>query len=505
MVVTRGRGSNSDRRKDRLFYLRYIASELRRRKGRTLLTALGLAVGIGLVVTVTALSTGLDRAQSKVLSPLTGVGTDMSVTRPLRATGSGSTQSFRPGPGGPGLSSSEQQQLRKENGGARFGLRALGKPGQRFSNDNFVSTQLSFPAAETAKVAKLDGVSSAAGALTLNSIHVSGRVPKRAQAGAFAAPAGGQPGPPNNIDLRQSTVSGVDTTKPDLGLVTPGQVRQGSYFTSATRRQAILSEGYARRQQLSVGDTFDLAKKRYRVVGISKPPLGGQASDIYIPLGQLQKLSKHEGRVNVIQVRATNADRVDSVATAIRGSFAGARVTTAKDLADRVSGSLVDAKNLASKLGTALAIVALAAAFLIASLLTLSSVNKRVRELGTLKALGWSQRLVVRQISGESLVQGALGGVLGALLGVGGAALVSAFAPKLEATVATAAPSFGPAGFGQGAISSGTSSVTLTAPVDFGLIALAVGLALLGGLLAGTIGGTRAARLRPAEALRSVE
>ena len=45
-----------------MFYLNYMFSELRRRKGRTLLTAFGLAVGVGLVVTVTALSTGLDRA-----------------------------------------------------------------------------------------------------------------------------------------------------------------------------------------------------------------------------------------------------------------------------------------------------------------------------------------------------------------------------------------------------------------------------------------------------------
>jgi ABC-type antimicrobial peptide transport system permease subunit len=33
---------------------------------------------------------------------------------------------------------------------------------------------------------------------------------------------------------------------------------------------------------------------------------------------------------------------------------------------------------------------------------------------------------------------------------------------------------------------------------------IAVGLAVLGGLLAGAIGGWRASRLRPAEALRSV-
>ena len=72
-----------------MFYLSYLFSELRRRKGRTLLTALGLGVGVGLVVTVSALTTGLDEAQDKVLEPLTGVGTDMSVTRPLKIDSQG--------------------------------------------------------------------------------------------------------------------------------------------------------------------------------------------------------------------------------------------------------------------------------------------------------------------------------------------------------------------------------------------------------------------------------
>src|SRR5688572_31427536 len=96
----------------------------------------------------------------------------------------------------------------------------------------------------------------------------------------------------------------------------------------------------------------------------------------------------------------------------------GASVTTAEDLADRIAGTLVDARNLAGSLGTALMIVGLLSAFLIASLLTLSSVTKRVRELGTLKALGWSQRLVVRQVTGESLIQGLLGGAVGVVIGV---------------------------------------------------------------------------------------
>ena len=59
-----------------MFYLRYLSAEQRRRKGRTILTALGLAVGVGMVAIGVALSKGLDDAQSKVLAPLTRVGTD---------------------------------------------------------------------------------------------------------------------------------------------------------------------------------------------------------------------------------------------------------------------------------------------------------------------------------------------------------------------------------------------------------------------------------------------
>jgi len=145
----------------RVFYLSYIGAELRRRAGRTALTALGLGVGVGLVVTVTALSNGLDNAQQKVLKPLTGVGTDMAVTRPLRVSGSGSGQTFTPGGGGPGagLSQSERDALRKENGGGRLNLRSAGKPGTHFSRDTFLSrNQLSFPASEVQKIAGLAAV-----------------------------------------------------------------------------------------------------------------------------------------------------------------------------------------------------------------------------------------------------------------------------------------------------------------------------------------------------------
>jgi ABC-type antimicrobial peptide transport system permease subunit len=491
-----------------VFYLTYMLNELRRRKGRTLLTSLGLAVGVGLVVVVNALSTGLDQAQAEVLQPLTGVGTDMSVTRPISFD-----ESAEGGPFG-GLSEEERAQLREENGGGRLGLRNLGEPGTTFSRDELVSSaQLSFPATEVTEMEQTAGVAAATGALTLNAIHISGTVPEESeQQGQPGVP--GQPGQGGggleSLDLSSFTVTGVDAASAELGIVTAGQVTGGRFLRVGTAREAVLNASYASRSDLGVGDTFSLGGKTFTVVGLVATPLGGQASDVYVQLSQLQSLSGRTGRVNTALVRATSADVVDEVAAELTAGLEGAEVTTASDLAERVSGSLVDARSLAGKLGTALAIVGLLAAFLIAALLTLSSVNKRVRELGTLKAIGWSQRLVVRQVTGEALLQGLLGGLLGVAVGLLGVIAIDAVAPTLQASVAAAAdagaPRLGPGAFGQGAVVEAASTeVELDAAVSADLVLVAVALAVAGGLFAGAVGGLRAARLRPAAALRHID
>ena len=147
---------------------------------------------------------------------------------------------------------------------------------------------------------------------------------------------------------------------------------------------------------------------------------------------------------------------------AIKKALPQAQVASSKQVADKISGSLVDASNLSHNLGLVLSIVAAAAAFLLAALLALSSVGKRVRELGTLKALGWTQRMVVRQIAGESLAQGAVGGVLGIVLGVVAALAINAFGPTLTASAATGG---GSSLLGADSARTATSSVSLTAPV----------------------------------------
>jgi ABC-type antimicrobial peptide transport system permease subunit len=489
-----------------LFYVRFLAAELRRRPGRTALTALGLAIGVGLVVIVGALSRGLDEAQDEVLEPLTGVGTDLSVSRPIAVPDDSES-----GGGDPfsRLSPEDQRQLQRENEehNRQFNFGELGEPGERFSEDSFLSTKLSFPTSEVADIRALDGAEDAAGTLTLNAVHIEGRVPESGAPTIGAGAHGGGFGGAGGFELDNLSVSGIDVRKPGLAMVTPDRVASGSYLSESPTRargEAVVDLAYARQNGIELGGDVTVSGKELEVVGLASAPLGGDASNVYVELGRLQELSDRTGRVNGIQVRAESSEAVARLEAEIADQLEGADVVTAADLAERVGGSLDDAEDLSSKLGTALAIVALLAAFLIATLLTLSSVQKRIRELGTLKALGWRQRLVVRQVTGESLVQGALGGLFGAAIGIGGAAVIDAIGPKLEASVERqSGGGFGP--FGQGNVTTGNTDVVLGAPVDPGLLLLAIGLAIVGGLLAGAAGGLRAARLRPAEALRSME
>jgi putative ABC transport system permease protein len=488
-----------------VIYLSYMFSELRRRRGRTALTALGLAVGIALVIAVSSLTAGLNNAQASVLKPLTGVGTDMSVTRPIQV--SSSSKNFQ------NLTPAERTQLRKEAGPGQVGFGNL-KAGQKFTRASFQSTELTFASSKIAAVAKQADVASAVGGLTLNLTNVSGTVPKQTSTSTQRAPGSGTSSSgfngPRSIDFASISISGVDPASTTLGAITSDELTTGTWFTSTTKRQAILNVSYATQKSKQVGDTIKLDGKTYTVVGIVKSPVGGSSSDVYVDLAQLQKLAGDTGQINTLYVRATSASAVSAVSKEITKTISGASVTTAQSLAAQMTGTLSTAKSLTSKLGFVLELVALLSSILVASLLTLTSVSKRFRELGTLKALGWPQRAIVRQIAGESLFQGLLGGIAGVLLGLGAAALITAFGPTLKATFDPATQSTGVPGGGfpgaRQAVSNAVSTtVKLAAHVSPTLIAAAVALAVVAGLASGAVGALRAARLRPADALRHID
>ena len=209
--------------------------------------------------------------------------------------------------------------------------------------------------------------------------------------------------------------------------------------------------------------------------------------------------------MNTVYVTAASAADISAVQSEIAKVLPGATITTPSSLASEVTGSVSSAAKLANDLGKWLSVLVLVAAFAVAVLLTMLAVSRRVREFGTLKALGWRGRRIIAQVMGESFVLGVLGAAIGVGLGFAGAAIINAIAPSLSATLSQ--PTGEHIVTPNGALnptSSHTVSVPLVASVSGAAILAAVVLAVAGGLLAGTFGSWRIGRLRPADALTKV-
>lgn len=486
----------------------YLKRELGRRKKAALVIALGLALGIALVITVNSVSAGMTQAQDKVLQSLYGLGTDMTVTKARTAPTANSS------------------------GGPRFEFDASSEDDDAEQSSDRVMTQggQALKAALVTQVAGQKGVAAAVGALTLNVTKVDGSFTQgKAQSstgtsggnGGQGGPGGGNGGGSTaapqvqgggaSFDVNSYSVAGVDVTGQDLGPLATSKITSGVTFTSAqtNAKVAVVSKSYAKEKSYKVGSTLTISGTKYKVIGIATPDSSDSATDVFLPLKQAQTLADAADQVTTIYVKATDSQQIDTVKATIQKNISGTTVTTSADLAETVSGSLSTASNLATSVGKWLSVAVLVAAFLVAALLTSSAVSRRVREFGTLKALGWPSRRVTRQVVGESMVNGLLGGALGIGLGLAAAYTVTAVSPKLTAELGSTGGGGGmgggPGGGGPGQRSAAnTMEIALSAPVSVTTIALAVGLAVAGGLIAGAMGGWRASRMRPADALRSV-
>ena len=371
--------------------------------------AIGLAIGIGLVITVIGASSGVKAAQAKVLRALYGIGTDVTVTTkpqlPSTKPINGNATSGGPGQGG---------------SGPRAEICLNGKCYTSGTVDTLVPGDTgTLSAAQVARIAGLHDVSAAAGGLVLTDNRVT-------------LPSASNPGiqPPTSF-----TVDGTDIKAPSLGPLSNARLTSGRAFTAADENSdvALVDASYAASHHIKPGATTTVAGAKFTVIGLVSQPQSSSPPDIYIPLARAQALA---------------------------------------------------------------------------------AVARRVPEFGTLKALGWRSRRIVSQVLGESVTTGIAGGLAGVGLGFAGVAIIDKIAPKLSATVPSASGAFGtpqtvtgPGGVASGTLIGGpatghsTVAVPMSASVTIGAIALAVVLAIAGGLLAGSFGGWRAARLRPAAAL----
>jgi putative ABC transport system permease protein len=481
------------------FFVTYLRRELSRRVRQAVFVALGLAVGVGLVVTVSAASAGVSKAEAGVLSGLYGLGTDMTVSGPPPLASQGLAQAAA-------KCRAAKARTCVINGTrcTRVGPDMLCGSGAPIGSakNSAGDDEILFPplngtigASTVAAVARLHDVAAAIGVLTL----------------VYQWPGG------------TDSVDGVGTGHTSVGPLSAARVVSGHYFTAADSDSdvALVDSAYAAISNLKAGSVITIRQVHFTVIGVVAQPQDTSPPDVYIPLARAQALGspdKHDvgnlaNQVNLIYVAAASAADIPAVQSEISRLLPGDTVTAASSLAREVTGSLATVSKLANDLGRWVSVLALIAAFALACLLMMGAVAHRSEEFGTLKSLGWRTRQIITQVLGESLVIGIAGAAAGVGLGFAGAAIITAVAPNVSGTLVNSLGQASAIGSMHQVIQNGSAApvtygavtVPLSPSITIGVIALAVILAMAGGLLAGLFGSWRAARLRPADALRRVE
>ncbi len=207
------------------------------------------------------------------------------------------------------------------------------------------------------------------------------------------------------------------------------QVTSGADLAPGDTLGILLSETAAGLLQTSIGDTVTLA-------GRLDPQIASASVDRRLVVrGFVRWIYDHRGQPSVgtvlpvmqrlgrdaaadpgslLLVKAADDRAVDSLAQRLRERFPALEVNSVAELVVQAKRRLVYFTQLAYVLGGMSLIVAV---LLVATLLTIT-VNERLGEIATLRAIGVSRGTVVRQVLAEGVALTVLGSAGGILLGL---------------------------------------------------------------------------------------
>jgi ABC-type antimicrobial peptide transport system permease subunit len=236
------------------------------------------------------------------------------------------------------------------------------------------------------------------------------------------------------------------------------------------RKQILLGSATAENFAKQVGDTFVLEGVIYRVAGIYETGESLEDGGAVISLADAQRAFDRRGQVNYFEIKLRDPARADTVKQAIESRWSDLTATRSGEVTQQA-----EMLGMFSSLGLFVGGLAAVVGGLGMMNTMLMSVLERTREIGVLRALGWTRLRVLGLILGEALALAMLGGALGVALGAGLMQLAS-LSPAV----------------------SNMLSGALTLPA----VAQALAMALLLGLVGGLYPAWRAAQLQPVEAMR---
>ena len=191
-----------------------------------------------------------------------------------------------------------------------------------------------------------------------------------------------------------------------------GKPERGRLLSGAPN-EVVLGAGAASALGVTVGDTVELGGRARRVAGIFQSSSTYENNGGYMPLETVQGIASKPGVVTAVYVDVAPGADAKRVAAAIeRDEPTLASIVTVDDYGKVDQGiAVIDAVQLA------ISLLAVGIGAIGVTNTMVMSVFERTREIGILRAVGWSRRRILGTVIGESVTLCALAAVVGVLLG----------------------------------------------------------------------------------------
>jgi putative ABC transport system permease protein len=412
--------------------LRYMTKELYYQRRRTLMSILGLSIGIALLIILNSLSSAYRQAAHV---PLQEIGADVTVQR--------------------------SGDVPKDLSGAVFPCSAV-----------------TIRKEEVEKIQKLPGVRGIGTGLLLWVFDPS----------------------------RAWIVLGIEKENSIGPSLLRSSVTEGRFFEDG-KPEALVEQAYARQFGIKLNDAISVAEKKFPVVGFVDASRAAKiaVANVYLPLEEaedlaasskeLQSVSPYApGDVNLLFIRA-DQEKIADLAAAMKGILGSKATVATPDSFLKLLGSLFA---LSDKFTLAASLIAIIVAVLIAFKTMAGNIAERAREIGVLKAVGWTNRNVVSQLMSESVIQCFFAGILGLLI-----ALVASFGlsfMKVNIPIPwemSPTPHFLPGGGDQ---IFKTLRLPIHVPLTLAFFAVLLSI-VIGGMTGGLL-GRHISKIKPSEVLR---
>jgi ABC-type antimicrobial peptide transport system permease subunit len=292
------------------------------------------------------------------------------------------------------------------------------------------------------------------------------------------------------------TIMGVDLSQPSLGPVKVKEWLKEGRFPQQ-EGEAILEKHYAKFHHATIGARMKIGGRDFTVVGLLEIKEGSQiaSANIYLPLADAQDLFGESSKaVNVVYLRLNSPSLLSQVKTQISRQLNGVSVTSSDSFLELMGG----VSKISDQFSLLTSLIALGGAIFLIIKTMLGNLVARSSEIGILKAVGWTETDVQKQLMGEALLQSLAGGIFGLIIGYGVSYLLGfASIPVTTPWQINLLPALA-----KSAESASSAAVRLPVSLSLGLIAAALGLSLLAGALASYFMGRRTARMKPVDILR---